>query len=147
MEEKIKWLLEHKYNLFHADVINSALHNGKVTLENFRRGCVAIETAEENDDDEFEPDWFNLSIREKYDAFVKEHGCEPRYAEVSVIFTDDKSRVDGYIIAMVQDEETERMDECIFFYCDSVDDVEGLTKKGCEDFTVIPESVEFLNHI
>ena len=88
-----------------------------------------------------------MTIREKYDAFIKKHDCEPRYAEVSIIWTDDKSRNDGFIIAMTQDEETERKDEYIFFYCDSVNDVESLTKKGCEDFTVIPESVEFLNHI
>lgn len=88
-----------------------------------------------------------MTIKEKYDAFVKEHGCEPRYAEVSVIFTDDKSRVDGFFIAMVQDEETERLDEWIFYYCDSVDDIESLTKNGCEDFIVIADSVEFTNEI
>lgn len=88
-----------------------------------------------------------MTIREKYDEFVAKNGFEPRYAEVSIVFNDDKNRSDGYIISLVTDEETERLDEWIFYYCDSVDDIESLTKNGCEDFTVIPDSVEFTNNI
>lgn len=90
-----------------------------------------------------------MTIREKFDAFVKEHGCEPRYAEVSVIFTDDKEhRYDGYTVALVHDEETERLDNYIFYYCDSLSDLIAVTKDGgCMDFTVIEDSVYFTNVI
>ena len=88
-----------------------------------------------------------MTIKEKYDEFVAQNGCEPRYAEVSIVFNDDKKREDNYIISMVKDEETERLDEWIFYYCDSVKEIESLTENGCEDFTVIPDSVEFLNKI
>ena len=65
-----------------------------------------------------------MTIREKYEEFVAKNGCEPRYAEVSIVFNDDKNRLDGYIISLVIDEETERLDEWIFYYCDSVDDID-----------------------
>ena len=90
-----------------------------------------------------------MTIKEKYDKFVAKNGCEPRYAEVSIVFTDDREhRIDGYIIAMVNDEETERLDNCIFYYCDSLSDLIAVTKDGgCMDFIVIEDSVEFTNNI
>ena len=89
-----------------------------------------------------------MSIKEKFDAFVKKNGCEPRYADVSVVFEDDKENiVSGYTIAMVNDEETERLDDLIFFYCDSLSVLISLTEWGIEDFTVIEDSVEFTNVI
>jgi len=89
-----------------------------------------------------------MTIREKYDAFVKENGCYPRYAEVSIIWADDKSRNNGFIIALVNDEETERLDDYIFYYCYSLDDLIAVTKEnGCMDFIVIENSIRFTNEL
>lgn len=91
-------------------------------------------------------EWYSV-IKEKYHAFVKANGCEPRYADVSVIFEDDKEcRIDGYTISLVSNS-AEEDDENIFFYCDSVDDLISLTEWGREDFIIIEDSVEFTNVI
>lgn len=89
-----------------------------------------------------------MTIKEKFDAFVKEHGTPPRYADVSVCFENDKEYIiPGYTIAMVHDEETERLDDYIFFYCDSLKTLISLTDWSGEDFKVIEDSVVFTNVI
>lgn len=89
-------------------------------------------------------------IRERFDAFVKEHGCEPRYAECDVIFADDKSnRVGMFTISFVQDEETYENDDLIFYYCDSLSDLIALTEGfgGGDNFMVVADSVSFTNNL
>lgn len=89
-----------------------------------------------------------MTIKEKFDAFVKKHGTTPRYADVSVIFADDKEHiVNGFTIAMVNDSETERLDNYIFFYCESLTQLISLTDWSGEDFKVIEDSVVFTNVI
>lgn len=90
------------------------------------------------------------TIREKYFAFVEENGCEPRYAECEVVFEDDKeNKVGPVTISLVQDEETEKNDDLIFYYCDSLSDLIALSKgfESGEDFMVIEYSVTFTNNL
>lgn len=59
MDEKLSWLLESHYNLFHADMIQRALGDDTISLKDFVTGCVAIHTSErDTDDDEFTPNEF-----------------------------------------------------------------------------------------
>ena len=55
MNEKILWFLESHFNLFHADLINRAIYDESVSLEDFIRGCKLIMETECGDDDEFVP--------------------------------------------------------------------------------------------
>lgn len=90
-----------------------------------------------------------MSIKEKFDAFVKKNGVPPRYAEVSVFFADGKDkRVDGLFVSMVIDEEAERYDDLILFYFNSLADLISATDEvDFMDFTIIGDSVEFTNTI
>ena len=59
MEEKLSWLLETHYNLFHADMISRAFFADGVSLETFIRGCVDVHMSErDSEDSEFTPDAF-----------------------------------------------------------------------------------------
>lgn len=59
MEEKLSWLLESNYNLFHADMISRAIYDDNVSLKDFIVGCAAIHISErDTDDDEFTPKEF-----------------------------------------------------------------------------------------
>lgn len=59
MDEKLSWLLESHYNLFHADMIQKALGDDTISLKDFIAGCVAIHVSErDTDDDEFTPNVF-----------------------------------------------------------------------------------------
>ena len=56
MQEKLSWLLQSHYNLFHADLIQRAMTDTNVSIKDFILGCVAIHTSErDTDDDEFVP--------------------------------------------------------------------------------------------
>ena len=59
MIEKVSWLLDTHYNLFHSDMICRAMQDDDVSLKDFITGCVAIHESEKNtDDDEFTPKEF-----------------------------------------------------------------------------------------
>ena len=59
MTEKLSWLLDCHYSLFHSDMISRAMHDDEVSLKDFITGCVAIHTSErDTDDDEFTPKEF-----------------------------------------------------------------------------------------
>lgn len=58
-EDKLDWLLCSHLNLFHADMVNRALHDKNVCLKDFITGYTAIYTSECNDgDEEFTPTEF-----------------------------------------------------------------------------------------
>lgn len=60
MNEKLSWLLESHYNLFHADLIQRAMYDDSVSLLDFINGCYAISKSErEGDNDEFVPTEFS----------------------------------------------------------------------------------------
>ena len=59
MQEKLSWLLQSHYNLFHADLIQRAMTDTNVSIKDFILGCVAIHTSErDTDNDEFVPKEF-----------------------------------------------------------------------------------------
>ena len=59
MDEKLKWLLDNQFNLFHADIIWNALHDENISLDKFIAGYNAIKASErDTDDDEFVPEEF-----------------------------------------------------------------------------------------
>ena len=59
MNDKLSWLLESHYNLFHADMIQRALSDDAISLKDVIAGCVAIHMRErDTDDNEFTPNEF-----------------------------------------------------------------------------------------
>lgn len=59
MNEKLSWILEEHYNLFHADMISRALYDDNISLTDFVNGCLLIRINEkDNGDDEFVPEEF-----------------------------------------------------------------------------------------
>lgn len=55
MEEKLNYLLEHHYSLFHADCISRALHDDSVGLPEFIKGIKDIRLSIREDIDEYNP--------------------------------------------------------------------------------------------
>lgn len=86
------------------------------------------------------------TIKDRYNRFIEEYGHEPEYAYASIIWLDTNEQEDCYCFKMSStiDEST---DDCIFYYCDSVSDLESFTQPGIEDFIIIPDSVEFTDII
>lgn len=59
MDDKIKYLLDYQFNLFHADLIWNALHDESISVVDFIAGYDAIKESErDTDDDEFVPEEF-----------------------------------------------------------------------------------------
>jgi hypothetical protein len=82
-----------------------------------------------------------MSIREKYDEFVKKYGHEPHYAYCTIQWKDDGETQDDLIKLScdVGDD-----DDLIFYYADGIGDLESLTQSGPgEDFIVLEETVSF----
>ena len=82
-------------------------------------------------------------IKERYNAFVAEHGEEPLYAEVTIRFKDDgESHLD--MIKLSSDADP-RDDDKIFFYVDSLRDLQNLVQPdNGEDFDLIGiQNIEF----
>lgn len=61
MDDKLSWLLENHYNLFHADLIKCAMYDNKISLLDFIDGCKAISKSEaETENDDFVPKEFTI---------------------------------------------------------------------------------------
>lgn len=90
--------------------------------------------------------FLSMTIRDKYNEFIEENGHEPEYAHASIIWLDTKERGDFYCFKMSSTID-EKTDDSIFYYCDSVNDLESFTKPGVEDFIILPGSVEFADEI
>lgn len=59
VEERLEWLVNSHYNLFHSSLIIAALKSPAISDKDFILGCVQIHTAEEKDyGDEFVPKEF-----------------------------------------------------------------------------------------
>ena len=59
MEKKLMYLLLDRFNIFHADLINAALHNEEISFEDFCKGVCEINKSEwQTDNDEFVPKEF-----------------------------------------------------------------------------------------
>ena len=83
-------------------------------------------------------------FREEYDKFVKENGHEPLYASVVIKYNDDGNTFGGFIKLSCDDDKD---DDLIFYYVSGVADLESLTEQGSEDFTVLPDHVEYLDKL
>lgn len=58
-EEKIEWLTTHHRNLYQAEVVQRAIFDEKISVEDFAKGYEEIEKSEFWDDAEFIPEVFN----------------------------------------------------------------------------------------
>ena len=85
-----------------------------------------------------------MSIKEKYDEFVRNNGHEPAFCCCYVRFNDSYN-IESETIKMSSDVSDD--DELIFFYCDGLNDLLSLTKEGYEDFLVLAETVTFTDSI
>lgn len=74
------------------------------------------------------------AIRAKYEKFCEEKVHLPLYVDCRIEWIDDHSSCDVTIKLTCDTDEKE--DDAIFYYCDSVEDLESLTDKGSEDFIV-----------
>lgn len=81
-----------------------------------------------------------MTIQEKYNTFVRENKCEPKYVVASVQFKDClEDPVDNLTFKLSCGD-----DENTFYYTNGVNDLISLTDKdGVEDFYILEETVEF----
>lgn len=57
--EKIEWLTTHHRNLYQAEVVQRAIFDEKISVEDFAKGYAEMEKSEFWDDAEFIPEVFN----------------------------------------------------------------------------------------
>ena len=79
-----------------------------------------------------------------YNEFCKEHGHEPRYAKCEIEWQDDHNTSD--VVFKLSCDVTESEADQIFFYCNSVKDLQSMTEKGMEDY-VISKVYSFENEL
>ena len=115
-------------------------HMGKRTLLDNINGatCQLVEglSLEIVDDTAWKkPEEVQKEIDSLYMEYRSENGHEPHYADC-IIRWRDTLETEEERIALAMDSDTE-MDEEIFFYCDSINDLKSLADNGKGDFTVI----------
>lgn len=81
------------------------------------------------------PEEIRKEIDSLYMEYRSENGHEPHYADCVIRWRDDLE-TEEVRIALAMDSDTE-MDEEIFFYCDSINDLKSLADNGKGDFTII----------
>ncbi len=113
-------------------------HMGKRTLLTYDKGtCLLVEGMglEIVDDSSWKkPDEVKKEIGSHYLKFYTERGCEPHYADCVIRWLDTLETIEARIaVAMASDTE---MDDNIFFYCDSLNDLKSLADKDKEDFVI-----------
>lgn len=77
-------------------------------------------------------DEIQVEVQKKYDAFVKENGIEPDYANCCIVWKDTN---DSYDVKIQFSNDTGEDDD-IFFYCGSLNGLKSLATFGGEDFIV-----------
>lgn len=83
-----------------------------------------------------------MDIKEKFEAFAKEYGYEPNYAEATIEWENDGNTCD--VLVKLNNEYQEDEDDEIFFYFTSLDElIETTNKDNGEDFFVIEDSITF----
>ena len=80
------------------------------------------------------PDRIKREIGSHYLKFYTERGCEPHYADYVIRWLNTLETEEARI-AIAMDSDTE-MDDDIFFYCDSLNDLKSLAYKNIEDFVI-----------
>ena len=81
------------------------------------------------------PGEIRKEIDSRYTEFRSENGHDPHYADCLIRWRDTLE-TEEVRIALAMDSDTE-MDEEIFFYCDSINDLKSLADNGKGDFTII----------
>ena len=81
----------------------------------------------------------NQELKTKIDTlfneYVTSNGYEPQYAQCRVKYLDNGTEFECNINLSADDGGEE--DDNAFFYCDSLNDLKSLTKKGCREFIII----------
>ena len=80
------------------------------------------------------PGEIRKEIDSRYTEFRSENGHDPHYADCLIRWRDTLE-TEEVRIALAMDSDTE-MDEEIFFYCDSINDLKSLADNGKGDFAV-----------
>ena len=73
-------------------------------------------------------------MEDSFVEFCEEHGHEPRYANCEIEWQDDHGTCD--VVFKLSCDVDESEDDKIFFYCNSVRDLQSMTEKGTEDFVI-----------
>lgn len=66
--------------------------------------------------------------------FCEENGHEPRYAYCEIEWLDDHETCE--VVFKLSCDADKSEDDKIFFYCNSVRDLQSMTEKGTEDFVI-----------
>ena len=66
--------------------------------------------------------------------FCKEHGHEPHYARCEIEWKDDHESCE--VVFKLSCDVVESEDDEIFYYCNSVRDLQAMTEEGTEDFVI-----------
>lgn len=120
------WLDDNWDNDNLRNLYNDAkVENPEMTFEDF-----AYEYYTQMDPNERE----TTESKKKTKGTLKEGFKTPKYFSVSGYWKDDKSEFDGYIIKMGDVDEDE--DDDIFYYVDSLNDLESLKTEGVNDFVI-----------
>jgi len=69
-----------------------------------------------------------------------------KYAKADIVWKDTGDFIDGVIFKLSPDVDPNE-DGCIFYYCDGEEELLSLTKDGMEDFTILEDSIEYLEKI
>ena len=85
-------------------------------------------------------DEIQVKIQQKFDAFVKRNGSEPRCVSCEIVGKDTN---DYYDVKIQLSSDTGEEDD-IFFYCNSLNELKSLTTFGVEDF-IVTEINSFLS--
>lgn len=89
-----------------------------------------------------------MSIREKYEDFVRKYNCEPDYASVIIQWKDSGMFGAMGAATIKLSSGLDEYDDEIFYYADGLSDLEALTEKdNGEDFYILEEYTEFLKSL
>ena len=83
----------------------------------------------------------SLKMEQLYKEFYKENGCEPRFADCVVEYTDTRDTVE--VIIKLSCDVVEEEDDSIFFYCNGLNDLKSMTDEGTGCDFVITEICGF----
>ena len=73
-------------------------------------------------------------IENSFVEFCEEHGHEPRYANCEIEWQDDHDTCD--VVFKLSCDVDESEDDKIFYYCNSVRDLQSMTEMSTEDFVI-----------
>lgn len=84
-------------------------------------------------------------IKKKYDEYVSHCILEPLFVEATVKFKDGEEER-GMVFKLNRDK-VEDEDSHIFYYLQDINELDAIANGLQEDFTIIPESVEFFDKL